>query len=631
MLFGLHHQTGHKDFLHILGILRTSQSTFVKPIEEMIANTLREIERAKDNAVYLRLLIRPCEELSNVDEAADVPLKLPKIINIIRYIWLHSSFYNTELLITKLFRFVGNQIIRFYQCKIDVVDILAGKPGLGMKLAHLAIDCCLYYKIIFEKISSQPENQQHTVGWNLDSAMIFNHIDAFIRRLRDLAEICEGIVVFGTGNETEDTIKLTFGGDRGDEFEQTCIEIEKQFKSGLSKIRNASSSMLNVHDNNWHEHISAYRGMIDRLEKIVDNLIVNVFGQISNAEDGIYALACLHRFSTRANLRPAYERQVAAVWQMFGTEISKTNDELVQALDERLIWLPKLAGRAVLLRTNRDRIMRLRSLFEKAHWLPTSAESEKILANCAEMISTTNRNIQKLFDEWIQSLGVEVAARINRTLITRSVVYPGLFECNFERSIFEMFHEAQYFKSLGFGFPVHINQFFAKETSLKFAYDGIVELLLAYNKILASISDKERLLMRPLIQTCDRCLLPGAHKLRWTSDSLDTFIVDCNKCIRDLKDFTEIYRKANIVAVQSCQQLSEVVIVHIPVKQADKLENIEKHLNLDRNTRILEIVNHHNTIMRMLSLVFTGLEMHIKTVRNRDVLASRIIFIEKFV
>lgn len=607
----LRHETSHKDFLHLRHILRKSQSTFVKIIEELIEKSTNVMNEAENNIRFLKLLIKPCEEISMAESLLNVPIKLPQIINIIRYIWLNSEHYNGEHLITKLFRYVGNEIIRLCQKKIDVFNLLNNDSINGIKLANISIDCCIYYKVIYEKISAECRNSNGLEKWKLNKTMIFNYVETFIQRLHDFVEICEGIAIFGETNER----RLVFGGDRGMEFKQTCHEIEIKFNQGLSKILQISHSILNIHDKKWHYEIKQYRAMTKDFEEIIENLITNVFSEINNVEEGVYALACLHRYSTRDKLRKAYDRKVNDVWQMFADEIKMTYKLSIDQLQEHLTYLPKCAGRAVHLKINRDRLIHIRALFEKAEWLPETTETEKILNDYKQMVSAINQKIQKLFDEWLQLLGIDVASKLNQPLLIRSISHPGLFECNINRTILETFDEANYFKMLGFGFPVHVSQFFSREISIKFTYDSIVDMIISYNKILIAISDAERLMFRPLIQICERCILPGVHKLTWANEGLDVYIAECNKQIRELREFLEIYRKVNERVVQSCEQICEVILVKISVTQPEKLENIEKALCDYRKQKILQIIEHLNNIVNMIFLVYNSLEPHMDSVR----------------
>lgn len=612
VIYGIQHQTCQKDFLHIMQILDKGQSTFVNQINKLIEEANQEFIRINDNILYLRLLLKPCEEINGLESPSEVAVKLPKIINIIRFIWLNSKYYNTKEFATKLFRYLSNQIITFCQKKIDVERLLNDHPDEGIKIANLSIDCCLYYKVIYDCISD--EHKSSKAGWELDNSKIFNHVDTFIRRLYDFIEIAEGIIVFGGDHESRKTITLLFGGDNAKDFEITRMEFERQFKNGLCKILEVSEHILNVNSTEWENQFKSFRTLIEDLEGIVHNLMTNVFLEIKNVEEGIGALSCFHIYSRREHIRSYYIRKVSDVWKMFAEEIATTNDQLIFKTSGRLAKLPKNAARAISIKINRDRIVWLHSLFKKSEWLPENPHSYKILNDYIQLTTAMTQNIQKIYDEWLHSLGIEVSLKLNRSLMTRSVSHPGLFECNIDHTVFNIFEEAYYFKLLGFGFPVHINQFLTKRNAIKTVYDSVLKVIRSYNKILMSLSDTERLLFRPLIGICDHAILPGVFKLTWASESIDPFLADSNKHIRDLQDFLEIYRKVNLNVVEACEKISCITILCISIDQTGDWENIKQNVMSYRNEKMLELIKHYNYICEMLLLVYDALEVHLDEV-----------------
>ncbi|XP_031626211.1 dynein heavy chain 2, axonemal [Contarinia nasturtii] len=586
VLLAVKYQVNHKDFLKVVSVLRKSQSIFIQPLDGIILSIEKEIERAQNNVSYLQLLIEPCNELTSVDSPADIPLQLPQIINIIRFIWLNSGFYNTVNLVTKLYRYVANQIINFCCQKINIPEIFNGNVLSQIKVANMSIDCCLYYKVIYEKISQMAGNED----WKLNDCLIFNHTDSFINRVHDFIEICEGIIIFSRKPATEHHQRLLFGGDRGPEFERICARIETTFEKGIAKIKRNSHSILNINEKTWPKIMREFREMTSNLEEIIDILIINVFTRVENVEDGIYALACLHKFSTRNKLHKSFERKVVTVWNLLAKELSITNDQVVEDENEHLSYLPKVAGQVIQLKVNRMRLVRLRSLFEQNEWLPDSIDTAQILSNYKTIITKMEKTTQTLFDEWIQSLGVDIASKLNRLLLKRSLTHKGLFECNIDESIFTLFREACFFQMLGFGFPVHLNQFFSRERAIRLIYDSIVEMIASYNRILMSLSEMERLLLQPLIQICDKCIAPGALKIVWASDGLDIYFNDCNKSIRDLNDFIRMYRQTNEQIVCSCERLCEIVSIEIPKGKPRALNEIEEMVQnyLNKQTKCVE-------------------------------------------
>ena len=81
----------------------------------------------------------------------------------------------------------------------------------------------------------------------LDKAPIFNHLDSFIQRCKDMIEVCEAMITFGRFDETEDIPKPRFGGSRGEEFEKWCQKIEDMFGESLDDIEKVFNCDTSIH------------------------------------------------------------------------------------------------------------------------------------------------------------------------------------------------------------------------------------------------------------------------------------------------------------------------------------------------------------------------------------------------
>lgn len=638
-LFVLRHQLEHKTTVDILTILRRAQSTFVETIDELIVRLDREMKRAESNIRYLELLIDPCDQFAAADSLAALPLHLPKIIHLVIFIWTRSEFYCSQAAITKLFRLVGNQIVHVCRCKIDIESALSGNERSGIKVAKQSIDCCLYFKVIYEKLVVDDRPFELC---RLDANELFHNVDAFIRRLSDFIEICSGISVFGerslliedtTSCSTSDDgrsdtataispstissdLRMDFSGDRAVEFERNICEIETQFGDELQRLKCQSNRILDILDTAWTQTMQKYRTAVERLELIIENLIENVFACVQNVDEGIHSFACLYRFAACEKFRDAFTRQTRKIWKIFADEISRANKIIGDQSNDKHSPLPPIAGHAVHLRCNRDRLLRMRLLLEQTICLPRVHEATDILGDCEKWTTAATRSIQKSFDDWLASVGVDATSRLNRTLIKRSVTHPGLFECNVDATIFGVFDEAKTFKAFGFGFPVHISQFIARETSTRSAFYAIMQTIAAHNFCVAEITDKERLMFRPLIEKCDRVFLVGVHRLTWTSDGIETFIAECNLHVAEFRDFLSLYRDVNERVIDNCTRIASIVVADIEPKTMRTLTVIENDLDELICRRMLEIVTRHNDILRMLFEVYRVLEAHMEKVNE---------------
>lgn len=140
-----------------------------------------------------------------------------------------------------------------------------------------------------------------------------------------------------------------------------------------------------------------------------------------------------------------------------------------------------------------------------------------------------SQKIKELNYNWLDSIETDVSKRLGKTLLNRSVSHPGLLECNIDRSILDIFDEAKHFEILRFSAPVHINRICQKSNDIRWTYQSVIKVCLNYNDIINSLSDKERLLFKPLIQNAYRKITPGIKNLKWSDEMnlIEPFITEC--------------------------------------------------------------------------------------------------------
>lgn len=232
------------------------------------------------------------------------------------------------------------------------------------------------------------------------------------------------------------------------------------------------------------------------------------------------------------------------------------------------------------------------------------------------MDTKMTETVKALYDKWLDLNRTEAVSKLNRTLMIRSVTHPGLIECNISHDIFQIHIEAHYFKILGFGIPVHINQFYTRY-SFKIVYDAVIKLLVDYNRILISMSEKERLLFRCLIQVCDAAFLPAVYRLTWNSEGLDAVTMDCTRNIEDLKVLVKIYREANKKIIATCEKIAGMCLVQLDPNHNGKTQfnNLVQKFKGHREENLLNVLRSQNFIAELLFLVLTGFEPYMANVK----------------
>lgn len=93
----------------------------------------------------------PCHELADA-KPLEIPKLLPKIIGVIRVIWINSEFYNTRDRLTAMFRKLSNEIIRRCCASVNLDRIFDGYVVSSKKALDESIECCQNWKEIYSNV-----------------------------------------------------------------------------------------------------------------------------------------------------------------------------------------------------------------------------------------------------------------------------------------------------------------------------------------------------------------------------------------------------------------------------------------------------------------------------------------------
>lgn len=366
------------------------------------------------------------------------------------------------------------------------------------------------------------------MAWDLEKPPIFNHVDAFIQRCKDMIEICEAMIVFGFYDEIDDLLRPVFCGARSTEFQILTDRIDKIFNDSLKEIENVQSIIFNTRVSKWYDDMLKFRMKMKDVEVIVENLANEVFDEVANIEEGIESLAAFHNYAKRKTLKTLFENKTLEVYQMFQKEILEYKNEIEKQDKEYPSSMPYYAGQAHLLHLKKNYLKTMKKLFDDAGWMLPCSLAKEVFNQYEKLLSSIDVKTMDIYKKWIDSSGEDLNGRLKRPLMCKSVTKPGLLECNIDRSLFPLFKEIKYWLLLEYDIPTDLRNFNEKANKIQFIYENVVDVVMNYNKIICSLSDEERLLFKRLIMTVESKILPGLRQLTWENDIVDEYIADCN-------------------------------------------------------------------------------------------------------
>nr|KAG5688710.1 hypothetical protein BaRGS_029536 [Batillaria attramentaria] len=530
-LKSVHTQLDNPGVKRITHVLELAKSSYVSPFLKLAGQIKEGSRQAESNLKFLTVLKDPCHELADA-KPADIPRMLPKILNLIRMIWVNSDFYKTRERLTGILKKMSNEIIRRCCRDINLDRIFSGHVLSGKKSLHDCIECCEQWKEIYDK-TSKLHHKFSQVGWVLDKSSIFAQVDAFIQRCKDLLELH-----FARQEDGQRTEMPHFGGQKGPEIARGLLEIENQFEKNLNILRNVKKTILDVKATSWHDDYNRFRTGVKDLEVMMQNVISSAFDTVTTVEQGVELLDVFMHLSSREAIRRTIDKKTVDVYTMFNDELNAVKKELTLKAVPRSPSHPKYAGSAHWARMLKRRIEKGMMIIDRAHFLPSIGTGEEVRSQL----------------------------------------------------LLKMFQEIQYWERLIFEIPHYAADVYSKREDLRNLREHVLLVVRDYNRIIAALSLEERGLFRERIRVLDKRIHPGLTKLTWASKNVsDYFVAECRLHASKIQANVDDYKGANMLISSHCVKISETLLVRIDSKvvyedlkfdedQARHRENVQKRL-----------------------------------------------------
>ena len=574
-LSGITEQLNRPGVNEIVEILKTAKSSYLQPFETLSKIITQGSIEANDNLKFLNKLSPICQAITTA-EPKDIPSKLPLLLNYIRLIWTHSSFYNTEDRITSLLRKVSNEIISCCCKKIHLDDIFNGDIQGSIQNLEESIECGVSWKRIYFFTAKAVKNRT----WNFDDTSIFAQVDAFVQRCRDLLEVCEGQIQFARKYSNKEKGELPyFGGTRGQEIVKSLLGIEAQFESHVEKLRRMKYDILDVKITHWHGDFNAFKNGVKDLEAMTQNVINAAFDAISTIHGGVDLLQAFQTIAKREAIRRCIEKRIIDVFNMFKSNVAYVRNAFEKnKLNPPLSATePQYAGaalwaRSMLISVQED-LQRLDRL-----WQTRTTEKEEAFESFEGLKSVLKDFIQKKYNDWLEDLNslgtTNLTSRLETPLMLKTTSSAdaalhsrskkGYLECNFDRPLLKLFAEVHYWQFFNgeVQIPYIAHDISNQREQLRVLREHVLLVVRDYNRILLELSPTERRLFEDIIRKLDRRIQPGLQKLTWVSKGIvEWYVAECRKhCCETYKIVREFQENKQVIT-RSCKLIASLSLI----------------------------------------------------------------------
>uniref|UniRef100_A0A2K5XKM7 Dynein axonemal heavy chain 2 n=1 Tax=Mandrillus leucophaeus TaxID=9568 RepID=A0A2K5XKM7_MANLE len=430
-LSGISKQLVKKGVKHVESILHLAKSSYLAPFMKLAQQIQDGSRQAQSNLTFLSILKEPYQELAFM-KPKDISSKLPKLISLIRIIWVNSPHYNTRERLTSLFRKMSNEIIRLCCHAISLDRIFEGYVSSSKEDLQGCILCCHAWKDHYLQ-AVQMHTEFSSRGWVLDQTSIFAQVDAFVQRCKDLIEVCDCQYHFARWEDGKQGPLPCFFGAQGPQITRNLLEIEDIFHKNLHMLRAVRGGILDVKNTSWHEDYNKFRAGIKDLEVMTQNLITSAFELVRDVQHGVLLLDTFHRLAAREAIKRTYDKKAVDLYMLFNSELALVNRERNKKWPDLEPYMAQYSGQARWVHILRRRVDRVMTCLAGAHFLPHIGTGEESVHTYQQMVQAIDELVRKTFQEWTSTLDKDCIRRLDTPLLRISQEKAGMLDVNFDK------------------------------------------------------------------------------------------------------------------------------------------------------------------------------------------------------
>ncbi|XP_073903040.1 dynein axonemal heavy chain 2 isoform X5 [Castor canadensis] len=599
-LSGISKQLVKKGVKHIESILHLAKSSYLAPFMKMAQQIQDGSRQAQSNLTFLSILKEPYQELAST-KPKDISSKLPKLISLIRIIWVNSPHYNTRERLTSLFRKMSNEIIRLCCHAISLDRIFEGFVSSSKEDLQGCISCCHAWKDHYLR-AVQMHTQFSSRGWVLDQTSIFAQVDAFVQRCKDLIEVCDCQYHFARWEDGKQGPLPCFFGAQGPQITRNLLEIEDIFHKNLNMLRTVRGDILDVKNTLWHEDYNKFRAGVKDLEVMTQNLITSAFELVRDVEHGVLLLDTFHRLANREAIKRTYEKKTVDLYMLFNSELALVNRELNKKLPCLEPYMAQYSGQAHYVLILRRRIDRVMNCLSGAHFLPHIGTGEESVHAYQQMVQAIDELVRKTFQEWTSTLDKDSIRRLDTPLLRISQEKAGMLDVNFDKVLLSLFMEIDYWERLLFETPHYVVNVAERAEDLRILRENLLLVARDYNRIIAMLSPDEQALFKERIRFLDKKIHPGLKKLHWALKGASAFfITECRIHASKVQMIVNEFKASTLTIGWRAQEMSETLLVHITGKRVYRDLEFEEDQREHRATVQQKLMKLHEDVVNIMT------------------------------
>ncbi|KAM3922058.1 dynein axonemal heavy chain 9 [Leptodactylus fuscus] len=568
-------------------LLERVESSYFPAFKALFRDVVAALSEAQDINLYLKPLQRHFEEIENFEFNEVKPVIAP-LIHVLCLVWAQSKYYNTPARIIVLMQEVCNLFIQQARTYLNPEDLLKGETEESVSRVQEVLSILRFLISTFEesreKLPNYFRNGQEVKTWDFPSILVFARLDSFILRL----ETIEDLLL--TALDMMKLEKIEFGGIKGKVLSRTVTDMYQEFQDTYKVFSERTYDCLDTENKEFEYDVLDFKLNIKDMDRRLGTVFVLAFDDTSGLEQAFRLLdifgSLLERpiiaqdaFDKYPLLVSMYEKELDDAKAIYDRHMLEVTERGYPQINKNM---PAVSGNLNWAKELRERLQTPYNNFRHiTHPCMESEEGRRMLQKYEEMMALLDQYMEKLYEEWCQTVSEKSQYNLTRPLITRQEGFR-LINVNFDPQLVSVLREVKYLQTLHMEtIPKEAEDIFSTKESYR-QYTANLELTTNwYNKVLSTILEVEFPLVEGQLRDIDVQLKSAEETLNWKAHGVWDYIQQVRDMVHDLERRVQKARDN----VEEIQTIMKTWVLPIFERKDGKKETL---LNLDDRSERLE-------------------------------------------
>lgn len=538
--------------------LLVTKSTYYAAFCTLYRQILDALDEADEINIYLKPLIPYFEYIEINDLSKLTSIQFETMLHTICLLWSNSFHFRKQIRILVLMEELSNILLRKAITYLEPHSLFKNEIDESMEKIKIADsvlnDFLAKHDKYKAKVLSYFKSGVNAVEWEYTSDLLFSQMSDFIKRINMIKEL------FCTASDYSRLEKVEIGGIKGKSLSHIVVKIFAEFKDEFEKFGTIKYDPLDITIDEFYKDYEYFIRFVLDLDRQLSTVIMQAFDDCINLNGIFKLITVLGVLLQRPVIKRDFEPNYQLIINLLGKEMDETK-KILDAQNERKIYkksfrlhknMPIVSGTIKICQELRNKIQKPIMLFDKLinHPIKHSDEMKNVRKKYDELLFLIKTFAITPYREWCTNVAKLTDFNLSKNLIERDKSSQKI-KINFDFQLSSVIREVKYLRTFNEEpIPEPARMIFEQGEEFISYQISLEEACSAYNRIIRTAKEEERLLINNELKEIDNYLLEAEYKLTWKTKDINDYIENLkekivNLCLRLKKT------KKNVIKIKS--------------------------------------------------------------------------------